>query len=108
MGMGSAPAAAAEVALMMMCLFFEDVETKTDFPLRGATALESPAVRRLRRSAAVAAAAADEDDVDGDVEAFLWNRLMLCRIPPEMSKKQYALLGRYVGIILDTLLEETW
>ena len=95
MGIGSAPpaaAAAVAVALKLMCLFLEDVETKTDFPLRGATAaaaLESPAVRRLRRSAAVAAAAADDDDaVDGDVvEAFLWNReLMVGLILPEMYK----------------------
>ena len=100
MGIGSAPpaAAAVAVALKLMCLFLEDVETKTDFPLRGATAaaaLESPAVRRLRRSAAVAAAAAADDDVaddDGDVEAFLLNRLMMFRNLPEINR-HYAMLG---------------
>ena len=82
-GMASAAAAApTEAALRRL-----RVETKTDFPLRGATTaadLESPAVRRLRRSAAVAAAAAEDDDVadEGDAEAFLLNKLML----PEMAR----------------------
>ena len=100
-GTGTAPAAPSDVAPMTLrcaaaaaAAFFEaEVETKTDFPLRGATTaadLESPAVRRLRRSAAVAAAAADDDvaDDDGDVEAFLLNRLMMCRNLPEINRHE--------------------
>ena len=62
------------------------VETKTDFPLRGATKAaeadrESPAVSRLRRSAAVAAAAAlaeDAPDDGGGVEDIFLKTLMMC------------------------------
>ena len=99
-GTGSAAAPSDVAPMTLRCAaaaaaaaaFFEaEVETKTDFPLRGATTaadLESPAVRRLRRSAAVAAAAADDDvaDDDGDVEAFLLNRLMMCRNLPEINR----------------------
>ena len=60
------------------------VETKTDFPLRGATTAEadreSPAVSRLRRSAAVAAALAEDapDDGGGGVEDIFLKTLIVC------------------------------
>ena len=120
--MGSAaasPAAAAAAAAelleaMMTCLFFEAaVETKTDLPLRGATAaeaaLESPAVRRLRRSAAVAAAAADDDDAACDaalVDGLLLNaELMARRIQPENKKCAIVSVSRTALVFIQLCLQ---
>ena len=122
-GTGTASAAPSDVAPMTLrcaaaaaaaaAAFFEaEVETKTDFPLRGATTaadLESPAVRRLRRSAAVAAAAADDDDAACDaalVDGLLLNaELMARRIQPENKKCAIVSVSRTALVFIQLCLQ---